>query len=62
MIQNPRTNAMMTPYLIVLWGTVGGWSSLSICASEHLLTTLCSACTYMMGRKVTGHNTWFGKD
>ncbi|KAI0433380.1 hypothetical protein F5Y09DRAFT_299321 [Xylaria sp. FL1042] len=37
-----RSNMLMVPYQILLWGTFG-------------------ASLYMMGRKVLGYNTWFGK-
>ncbi|KAI1164354.1 hypothetical protein F5B18DRAFT_616085 [Nemania serpens] len=40
---NPRSNKIMIPYQILVWGTF-------------------ASCLYMMGRKVAGHNTWFGKD
>ncbi|KAI1423718.1 hypothetical protein F5Y12DRAFT_715982 [Xylaria sp. FL1777] len=39
---NPRSNMLLVPYQILLWGTLG-------------------ASMYMMGRKVFGYNTWFGK-
>ncbi|RYO84584.1 hypothetical protein DL766_010550 [Monosporascus sp. MC13-8B] len=39
---SPRSNVMILPYQILLWGTFG-------------------STMYMMGRKVLGYNTWFGK-
>ncbi|KAI0515359.1 hypothetical protein F5B22DRAFT_646634 [Xylaria bambusicola] len=39
---HPRSNMLMVPYQVLLWGTLG-------------------ASLYMMGRKVLGYNTWFGK-
>ncbi|KAI1172309.1 hypothetical protein F4777DRAFT_582079 [Nemania sp. FL0916] len=40
---HPRSNMLLVPYYIMLWGGFG-------------------ASMYMMGRKILGHNTWFGKD
>jgi len=40
---SPRSNVLMTPYLILLYG--GAAASL-----------------YAVGRKILGHNTWFGKE
>jgi hypothetical protein len=39
---NPRSNAILIPFQIAMWGTLG-------------------ASFYMMGRKIAGYNTWFGK-
>ncbi|XXH00418.1 hypothetical protein Hte_006762 [Hypoxylon texense] len=40
---NPRSNMLLMPYYVLLWGTFG-------------------ASMYMMGRKILGYNTWFGKN
>ncbi|KAF3055992.1 hypothetical protein GL218_07266 [Daldinia childiae] len=40
---NPRSNYLLVPYQVLLWGSFG-------------------ASMYMMGRKILGYNTWFGKN
>jgi len=40
---HPRSNMMIRPYLVLLWGGT-------------------AATLYAVGRKVLGHNTWFGDD
>ncbi|KAI1436049.1 hypothetical protein GGR50DRAFT_693611 [Xylaria sp. CBS 124048] len=40
---HPRSQMLLIPYQILLWGTFG-------------------ASMYMMGRKILGYNTWFGKN
>ncbi|OTB05260.1 hypothetical protein M426DRAFT_10856 [Hypoxylon sp. CI-4A] len=40
---NSRSNVLLMPYYVMLWGGVG-------------------ASLYMMGRKIAGYNTWFGKN
>lgn len=64
---------MYVPFVWIMWGSTGGmfktspslsplsWYSLAG-QSEGLLLTSGIALFYAMGRKVLGHNTWFGKD
>lgn len=61
MTQNPRSTALMVPYQILLWGTFGGSFPTTLfsllCISDNPIL----ASLYMMGRKILGYNTWFGK-
>lgn len=51
----------MTPYLIVLWGTFGGLL-LRLRLTFWVPTDIILATMWAAGRKISGHNTWFGKD
>lgn len=42
--------------------TPSGNNLLSWAVNEGILLTRVAALTYAMGRKIAGHNTWFGKD
>ncbi|KAI0124352.1 hypothetical protein BJ170DRAFT_80862 [Xylariales sp. AK1849] len=44
-----------------LW-MIGGRSNILFLPYKVLLWGTFSASMYMMGRKILGHNTWFGKD
>ncbi|RYC57466.1 hypothetical protein CHU98_g8734 [Xylaria longipes] len=57
---NPRSPKILVPYQILLFGTLGGslpTTSIPIAP----FSDDCIASMYMMGRKILGYNTWFGK-
>jgi hypothetical protein len=60
--QNPRSNVLMVPYLVVLWGTFGGTTTIFPQLLTHIANDFPLGCMYMMGRKVLGYNSAFGKE
>lgn len=61
--QNPRSTVLYVPFVWIMWGSTGGASKVHTSHLEGIFTNeTATAMMYAMGRKVMGHNTWFGKD
>lgn len=61
--QNPRSTVLYVPFVWIMWGSTGGASKAHTSYFEGIFTNeTVTAMMYAMGRKVMGHNTWFGKD